>query len=322
MARPYRVEIAQFYVTNACNLTCRDCISFNNLQFRGHLSWSDTEARAHQWSTLLDIDYLCVIGGEPMANPELDTWIRELRRLWPFTRREFSLITNGTYLSQWDPQQISQWLDLGVTIEVSVHDPRQWSTALAWAESQQQHWNRVNLVYDQGVLTHEYLRDQHRSITVGQHWLFGPSAIRGLSPQGLTFWDSDPETAHSQCPGRLCHYFVDGVMYKCPVTAVGSMLAQQLAVRDDQRQLLMSSQGCDPLIENDLDQWFGNLATSVPQCRLCPETWDITDRQPIWPLESKKPKVARISLDSLTTAGAHPATLAADAVPLGSSNQA
>ena len=280
----------------------------------------DTAARAQQWSQLLDIDYLCVIGGEPMANPELDLWIRELRKLWPYTSREFSLITNGTYLNTWDQAQIAQWLDLGVTIEVSVHDPKQWSSALLWAEQHQ--WDRQNLVYDQGVLTHEYLRGSHRAITIGQHWLFGPSALRGVRAQGLEFWDSDPESAHSQCPGRLCHYFVNGVMYKCPVTAVGSALADQFVTSPAQKDLLRSSQGCDPLDSADLDHWFSTLDRAVPQCRLCPPVWDKDDRKPIWPLEQKKPRVARIRLDSLTKAEARPAIPAADAVPQDSNSQA
>lgn len=310
VSRPYRVDLGQFYITNVCNLGCRDCISFNNFRFRGHLSWQAAQARVEQWARLIDIDYLCIIGGEPMANPELGLWVRELRRLWPVTRREFSIVTNGTYLAGWDQEEVKDWLEQGVTIEISCHDPGQWYQQIAWAETLLSDL-AVSMVlqidYKDGVLTHNYcLEDGTRLIALGQHWLFGPSAVRRVTEQGLEFYRSDAATAHRNCPARLCHYFVDGIMYKCPVTATAAMLTEQFSMPDDQRSLLKKSRGLDPLTAPSLTRWFGTLDQPVAQCSLCPEYWP--ERKPIWPLPDKKPQAVRVNLDSLTRPGAHPAS--------------
>lgn len=308
--RPWSIGIGQFYITNVCNLTCRDCISFNNFRFRGHLKWADSQERVEQWARLVDIDYLCIIGGEPMANPELGTWVRELRRLWPVTRTEFSVITNGTYLRAWDQEEIKDWLEQAVTIEISCHDPQQWPDMVAWAQdllaSLVVPW-RLEIDYRDGVLTHSYcLEDGQRLIALGQHWLFGPSAVRRVTDQGLEFYRSDAATAHRNCPARLCHYFVDGIMYKCPVTATAAMLTEQFGMPDDQRSLLEKSRGLDPLTAPSLTRWFGTLDQPVAQCSLCPEYWP--EREPIWPLAEKKAEVARVSLDSLARRQARPAS--------------
>ena len=314
--RAYRIGIGQFYITNVCNLACEDCCTFNNLRFPGHLSWEHSRERVEQWARLIDIDYLCIIGGEPMANPELPLWVENLRRLWPHTDREFSIVTNGTYLSRWDQDQLKDWLEQGVTLEVSVHDPEQWPTIMAWCHEFLSDLGvplRRDVVYHQGVLTHEYcLEDGHRLIALGQHWNFIASAVRRRTSQGLEFYDSDPATAHSQCLASDCHYFVDGRMHKCLITAVGPMLGQTFQMPEHQRSLLTQDRGIDPLTAVSLSRWFATLDQPIPQCRLCPEY--VGDRRKIWPLAQKKPEVARISLDSLTKPQVHPASPDVDAV--------
>lgn len=322
VSRPYRVDLGQFYITNVCNLGCRDCISFNNFRFRGHLAWADAQARVEQWARLLDIDYLCIIGGEPMANPELSLWVENLRRLWPRTEREFSIVTNGTYLTGWDQDQLKDWMEQAVTIEVSVHDPEQWPSMLRWVQEICSDlgvsWH-LNIDYRDGVLTHNYHVGSQRIIALGQHWLFGPSAVRRVTEQGLEFYRSDAATAHRNCPARQCHYFVDGIMYKCPVTATAAMLTEQFGMPDDQRSLLKKSRGLDPLTAPSLTRWFGTLDQPVAQCSLCPEYWP--ERQPIWPLKKKKMEVARVSLDSLAKHQVRPASPDDVAVPPTASSQ-
>lgn len=301
--RPYRIAQGQFYITNVCNLACEGCFSMNNLRFREHMSWADTEARAEQWARLVDIDWLSIIGGEPFANPELDVWVRALRRLWPQTQ-EFTIVTNGTYLRNWDQSQIQDWFELGVTLEISCHDPQHWPGLVAWCSDILRDLTEpytIDLTYRDGVLTHNYrLEDGSRLIALGQHWTFGAGPVKTITDHGLEFWDSDPQTAHRHCAVRTCHYFVNGVMYKCSLTAAQAAgLSDQFQIRPDQRELLAQSRGCDPLTAPTLNAWFAGLDRAIPQCRLCPEYWG--ERTPIWPLSDRKPEVARVSLDRLHT---------------------
>jgi organic radical activating enzyme len=108
----------EFNITNVCNLNCPDCVTYNNFAFRGHSRWSAWADIYEQWSQLLDLDRLAIVGGEPMLNPDFETWTRSLRRLWP--RAEIQVLTNGTQLHKYpDLRQLLQ--DCRITLKISAH---------------------------------------------------------------------------------------------------------------------------------------------------------------------------------------------------------
>ena len=37
----HRLNYAEFYITNVCNLNCTECNRFNNYHFSGHQRWDD-----------------------------------------------------------------------------------------------------------------------------------------------------------------------------------------------------------------------------------------------------------------------------------------
>jgi organic radical activating enzyme len=108
----------EFNITNVCNLNCPDCVTYNNFAFRGHSRWSAWADIYEQWSQLLDLDRLAIVGGEPMLNPDFETWARSLRRLWP--RAQILVLTNGTQLHKYpDLRQLLQ--DCKITLKISAH---------------------------------------------------------------------------------------------------------------------------------------------------------------------------------------------------------
>ena len=302
LSRPYRLREANFYITNVCNLSCQCCWSLNNLAVSGHLMWTASQARVEQWARLVDIDSVSIIGGEPLLHPHVDQWVRELRRLWPQTSQEFTVVTNGTQLRRCSTDMIKHWFEQGVALEISVHDPQHWPDISLWcqeilADLTEPYEIRVTL--NQGIIAHDHvLADGTRLITLAQHWQFHSAALRSLSQAGLEFHHSDANVAHGNCPVRQCHYFVDGIMYKCPLTAAAAAgIPQQFNMATEARQLLDKVQGCDPLTATSLSSWFHGLDRTIPQCSLCPEYPQ--QRQPIWPLADSKPRVSRVNLDSL-----------------------
>ena len=109
---------AEFNITNVCNLNCPDCVTYNNFAFRGHSRWSVWADIYEQWSQLLDLDRLAIVGGEPMLNPDFETWARSLRRLWP--QAQIQILTNGTQLHKYpDLRQLLQ--DCKITLKISAH---------------------------------------------------------------------------------------------------------------------------------------------------------------------------------------------------------
>lgn len=300
--RPFRLAQANFYITNVCNLACRGCWSLNNLAVSGHCDWQHSQARVEQWARLVDIDSVSIVGGEPLLHPDLDQWVKELRRLWPQTDQEFTIVTNGTQLKHSKPDLIKDWFELGVALEISVHDPEHWPEISQWCQdllSDLAEPYEIQVRMNQGLIRHDHvLGDGTRLIALAQHWQFYPAALKSLAHGSLEFHTSDASTAHDNCAVRQCHYFVDGIMYKCPLTAAAAAgIPQQFRMQDRHRQLLAKIKGCDPLTTTDLASWFRSLDRTIPQCSLCPEYPQ--QREPIWPLPTTKPRISRVNIESI-----------------------
>ena len=89
-------SVIEFYITNQCNLACTNCNRFNDHDFRGHYYWEDSADSVTAWSQRINASMIVIIGGEPSLHPELETWVSNLRRLWPDT--EIMIQSNGTDL--------------------------------------------------------------------------------------------------------------------------------------------------------------------------------------------------------------------------------
>lgn len=118
------LEFAEIYITNACNLNCPDCITFNNLNFKGHQRWKDYRDIYQTWSQRLHIKRIGLIGGEPLLNPDFLDWLDGTLELWPNSKIEVT--SNGTQLSRW-PQAYKRLSDHRdrLTLNISAHGPIQ-----------------------------------------------------------------------------------------------------------------------------------------------------------------------------------------------------
>ena len=94
----HRLNYAEIYITNACNLSCTHCQSLNNFSFKGHQLWKDHKDEYTALSKRISIDRVQIIGGEPTLNPDFETWVNEISNLWPEAKIEIS--TNGARLDK------------------------------------------------------------------------------------------------------------------------------------------------------------------------------------------------------------------------------
>ena len=90
------IRYSEFYITNVCNLNCTNCNRANNFAFTGHQEWKDYADLYEKWSQVLEIDYIGILGGEPMLNPTFIEWLSGINKLW--TKSKIKIITNGTQL--------------------------------------------------------------------------------------------------------------------------------------------------------------------------------------------------------------------------------
>lgn len=283
--------MVQWYITHTCNLSCAHCLSYNNYRFHGHFDWDQTRARAEQWSRLIDIQDLTIIGGEPLLHPQIDSWVCGVRSLFPQVQ-DFKICTNGTPLKHIDPAQIRKWFDMGVILEIQCHSAAIW----------QQIKDLIDHLYSFGTVELVDSADPaflHRSEqlvlvngrTAAMIMLtdrFVRNSIKSHNSV-LEFYDNDPQAAHAGCYIRDCHYMIDGLLYKCGPVAAGRDLAGQLPVEKSAAQLLAEYQPIDPF-DSAVHDRLQSLSSHIAQCRLCPVFGDIA-QEVLVELEPSKTKL-------------------------------
>lgn len=296
MSKP-RIPIGTFYMTNVCNLTCTNCATFNNFRFKGHFNWEETRPYAERWAEIIDIEELSILGGEPFAHPDLDTWVYELRKLWPKCE-DFRVTTNGTMISQ-NADRIREYLKHKVTIEINVHDPALWNDIeLAVNDIMKDFEYQINdYVGELDRSNRESYKERHLQwkdntgwdyITMRESYEFTPTAIERINNGLIYMHRSRAEVAHSNCPFWDCHHFVNGKFYKCNVTAMSDLLHRQFSVNKECQDILNRSVGLSPFQPmEEILEFLNNLDKPIEQCQLCPEQ-PLTDMVKIYPLSKSK----------------------------------
>lgn len=260
----HKIQFLQFYISNTCNLACPNCVSFNNLAFKGHFKFDKNNVQA--WANIIDAHEVAIIGGEPFSNPWLKDWVEGLQI---FTCEDFRISTNGTYIKQYE-QQVLDWISQGVNVDISCHSPQVYNELWDWV-----HLHFKNLI--QTEHEPEYNHVTHR-FSNGQGWVqlrnayhFVPNAVKEIKDGIIYMHNNDPETAHSSCGWSDCHYIVDGRLYKCCVTAAGPQLLKQFQLDEQSKILLEQTQSVSPFDPiNTVDKFISNIENYCNQCALCP----------------------------------------------------
>lgn len=279
--KKFKIPMLQFYITNACNLTCRDCVTFNNLKFKGHFYWDDNAEDYKKWSTLIDIDDLGIIGGEPFANPELLTWVKEIKSLWPNTPVA-EIWTNGTYLKS-KKSLAKKIIEEGFQIRVCTHDPAHHNEIKNHLEEILSYFNCVQVNDAPNIIG--YYHKGKRLARLISTFSFIKTSQHHISRGIIYLHKSDADRAFSVCANE-CQYLLRGKMYRCEITAVAEDLIEQFNVDNDSASLLKEYVACSPWDDyNNIEKFINDLSCSIPQCSVCPEKKTLF---PVWPLEKKK----------------------------------
>lgn len=121
MTTKHTLDYLEFYITNVCNLNCTDCNRGNNFNFKGHQRWDEYQDAVREWSKRLELNKIGILGGEPLLNPDFETWLINIADLWPESRIE--IITNGSQINRW-PNLYGIMADANgrINIEVNCHN--------------------------------------------------------------------------------------------------------------------------------------------------------------------------------------------------------
>jgi len=261
------IRQGQFYINNVCNLACSNCSSFNNLKFKGHLSWEDSRDKIFKWREILTFEELAILGGEPFSHPDLDTWVYNLRDLFPEVK-DFRITTNATLFSS-NIDRIRSYLDKKIIIECSIHSRQQWQPTLEQIKTILGD-RVVDTKYRDGGLF--YYENDQPLFEVRPAWEFVNNSLEIIKNGVLYFHNSDPNIAHNACLWKDCHYFVNGNLYKCVVTATAGLLGQQFSIYEKHQQIISTIEFANPF--DDIEKvinFIDKIEMVCPQCTLCPE---------------------------------------------------
>ena len=277
MSKPFRIPSLEFYITNICNLTCDGCNRFNNYKFSGFERWKDHQNEYAEWAKILDCNFITILGGEPLLNPDFMQWAQGIKQLWP--KSKLNITTNGYQLNK-----VKGFYDFllnhknTITVSISLHNKM--TKSLIVDEVKKFLKPPIKFEFDNETPYQEILNATDANgiqIVLRFAWWFHQGAlIKDPNTMKFTLHQSDVTRAHDICHSKYCHHFMHGKLYKCGPVALFPEFDKQLTLNlSDQDRALM--QNYQPLTIDDSHQhkqeFLNNLPDSIPQCRFCPEEY-------------------------------------------------
>jgi organic radical activating enzyme len=264
-------------INNSCNLSCNECLTFNNFDFKGVFDWETHADRYRKWGELCTFDVVALQGGEPYLHPDLKVWADNIIDI--FEARRHCICTNGTLLHK-NIELTRYMIDIGWDIVISVHD-----------ESQREKIdNIVNVILEKydDIEIEEFLEDP----TI--EYSYNTNHIKKYKRNGIVlvetiYWpdffpapqvvrngvisfekNGDAVKNHEQCMAIPCSMMMHGIYYKCSLLSTFREASKQFQFESEALELLEEYKGCDPFdTEENIRSFFDNLSKPVPQCKLC-----------------------------------------------------
>jgi hypothetical protein len=256
------LHTAQWYITHTCNISCANCLSYNNFAISGHDSFDDNIEAAKAWNKIVTIKDFTIVGGETFTHNNLDQWAIGLREVFSDIK-DFKIITNGTLLPKY-VNRFDAWFDLDIIIEISFKRISDYQILNQYLSKYNNVQIKQHLLYDQAIYINNKLCfliefcDNHR-----------PWAVNNVTDNVYQFWDNDAEAAHKKCWQKYCHYFYQGKLYKCGTVVGAQEFVKKYKVKEECKNLYLDY---NPINYNDeeLHSKILELNYSIPQCSMCP----------------------------------------------------
>lgn len=282
---PKRLYQVEFYITNHCNITCNNCNRFNNHKITGSEDWIANREIYRNWSSVLDIEKIAILGGEPLMHPRLPTIINDIHEFWP--QAEIELTTNGILLKKIKPEVKQAIIENSVYLYVSIHS-NQWIDSIrGFVEDnfgKLEKTRHYRIKPDNPAGWDEFVSESGNRIKLEYTSYFRKNSLK-IKNGRFSLHNSNREIAHTNCDARRIPHFWQGKMYKCGVSVSLPYLIEQKKDKFDiteHDKILANSY--QPLKWNDKDLYrkISNMQdNSIEQCKFCPENYG--ERQPTFP---------------------------------------
>ena len=294
------LKFLSYYITNVCPKTCDNCSTFNNLRFKNHLKWEDNKDAAAKWYELLDVEEFSIMGGEPLLHPQIEEWALGLKSIW-HEHTDFRVVSGVSKQTLLDKKElVKKFIKAGIILELSVHDPNEKDELISVVENVilKEYFDELKITRQAWTIKNDWPQEQlffyygdRLLVIMNYSWIFAKGAIKEIKDSTIWMHDSDKNVAHENCAWRDCHYLVEGRLYKCLVTGVGSLLKEQFTLDVQSKNLLDQSTSVSPFDPPDIvNNFLTTIGNVVDQCSLCPED-HTTNLIHIYPASPTKIKV-------------------------------
>lgn len=264
---------------NTCNLTCNNCGTLQNYNFTDTYTWEKNAEHMKKWAEIAYFPHIDLLGGEPLLNPDIYNWGKNVKELWPDS--VVKIQTNGTLLHlKRIINVVRKLFDLGVELTVSTHTKDEYEL------HRQYLWNIVQPFKDKIKIEQTVDRNHDAmDIDLEQIWVkdgrqiiqhilvdhMFPNYIKEVKDNTVILDDSDPVESHNSCPfSTACFTIQDGLFYKCPLVFNYAIMKHRVNYEDRAYPLLDAYEACSPFdpIEK-IASFFSNLHKPIEACRLC-----------------------------------------------------
>ena len=285
----FKLKEVAIHLGNVCNLTCDQCLTLSNYNFRGWFSWKEHEEYYKRWGEILTIDTLALLGGEPYLNLDLLEWAKNLKQIWP--NSYLYVETNGTLLHLEKNVKISRsLLDLGVMIRISCHDLKDYENILNSVKNILSYKKNIHtLEYrDKNLATLEFYETDKKLVQLVECNYFFKNYVKEVKNKVIHLYRSDAIENHSHCVINDCFTFLKGKLYKCPLVYTFAEAKSQFQFDTYTSNLLNLYEPCSPFDRIDsIEKFIMELDKVIPQCELC-NFRSLKNKENIFPIKMDK----------------------------------
>ena len=187
--RKYWMPQVEVNLIDACNLNCKCCNHFSNLFDKSSFYRIENFTNDLQkLSTLVDLETLYFVGGEPFLLKNLDEYLKIAREILPSTSLE--LLSNGLLILNADEKIFRSIADTRTFVQISEYPPT--SPIL----------DKVLKRLDEFQIDHDVFK------------------VNGFARFLAGGKKSDPYVSMQNCIQKTCRYMRDGKIFKCAIDAL------------------------------------------------------------------------------------------------------
>lgn len=210
MTKPV-LPFVETMITQACNLGCHGCTNYSDLSQSGYVTWEQGRSQIEPWLNRVTIPDFGIIGGEPLINPSVRSWIQGLRHLLPESQIRFT--TNGLLLSK-HLDIIDLAAEVGnIVFKIGVHvADAELENNIDWI-FQRFNWQEVT---EWGIKRYRTANNFRFQVSRPEiFWKTYRNDYANMAPH-----DSDPARAFSLCCQQTCPLLYNGKIYKCSTSGL------------------------------------------------------------------------------------------------------